>query len=114
MFVLDNLTRSIILNRGLIAVNQDPLGIQGHVAYRGQGYDVWVKKLVNNAWAIGLYNRSEEARTISVAFHDLDFSSKKLYKCTDLWQNTEVGVVKEGLSQVVGSHDCVVFRLEAV
>ncbi|TCW61217.1 glycoside hydrolase family 27 protein [Treponema sp. J25] len=111
---MDTVTRSILLNRGLIAVNQDPLGIQGRVVQRGQGYDIWIKKLMNNAWAIGLYNRSEEARIISVDFRDLDFSAKKLYKCTDLWQNTEVGIVKEGLSQVVGSHDCLVFRLEAV
>ena len=50
----------VLLNKDLIAVNQDPLGKAGGRLIKGQGpcshCEVWGRQLVNGKMAIALYN----------------------------------------------------------
>ncbi len=53
-------TKSILLNKEMIAINQDSLGRQA-TCYRDNGdYQIWVKTLTNNEKAICLLNPSDE------------------------------------------------------
>ena len=49
-------TSRVLLNRQVIAVDQDPLGIPGSIVARGQGTWVLTKPLVNHTQAIVLFN----------------------------------------------------------
>jgi len=61
-------TKSILLNKEMIAVNQDTLGMQA-TCYRDNGdYQIWVKGLSNNEKAICLLNRSDEKKSVLVDF----------------------------------------------
>lgn len=38
--------KELLLNREIIAVDQDPLGIQGRLIDRGNGIEVWTRKIL--------------------------------------------------------------------
>lgn len=61
-------TKAILMNKEMIAVNQDTLGRQA-TCYRDNGdYQIWVKGLANNEKAICLLNKSDEKKTVLVDF----------------------------------------------
>ena len=61
-------TKSILLNKEMIAIDQDSLGRQA-TCYRDNGdYQIWVKTLSNNEKAICLLNKSDEKKSVLVDF----------------------------------------------
>ena len=61
-------SREILLNKELIAIDQDTLGRQA-TCYRDNGnYQIWVKTLSNNEKAICLLNNSDEKKSVLVDF----------------------------------------------
>src|ERR1044072_1850616 len=50
-------TRSTLLNKEVIAVDQDSLGVQGHRVHKDGDSEVWVKPLSGGAVAVLLFNR---------------------------------------------------------
>ncbi len=107
---IDDATRGILTNKDLIAVDQDPLGIQGHVVRRGREYDIWAKKLSGGAAAVGFHNRSTSPVEIAVGWTELGFLDEAL--CVrDLWTGESSGLVKGGLVLTVDPHDCRVFEV---
>jgi alpha-galactosidase len=61
-------TKSILLNKEMIAIDQDSLGQQA-TCYRDNGdYQIWVKTLSNNEKAVCLLNKSDEKKSVLVDF----------------------------------------------
>ena len=61
-------TKSILLNKEMIAIDQDSLGQQA-TCYRDNGdYQIWVKTLSNNEKAVCLLNKSDERKSVLVDF----------------------------------------------
>ncbi|MGA2407394.1 MAG: glycoside hydrolase family 27 protein [Bacteroidales bacterium] len=61
-------TKSILLNKEIIALDQDSLGRQA-ICWRDNGdYQIWLKILSNNEKAICLLNSSDEKKTVLVDF----------------------------------------------
>ena len=61
-------TKSILMNKELIAINQDSLGRQA-ICYRDNAdYQIWVKALSKHEKAICLLNKSDEKKTVLVDF----------------------------------------------
>jgi alpha-galactosidase len=68
---MDADTKAILMNKEMIAVNQDTLGQQA-TCYRDNGeYEIWVKGLSNNEKAICLLNKSDEKKSVLVNFSEL-------------------------------------------
>src|SRR5689334_4381635 len=61
---MDEVTRSILLNKDVIAVDQDKLGVQGHRAAKDGDSEIWVKPLSGGAKALLLFNRGDTPATI--------------------------------------------------
>jgi alpha-galactosidase len=61
-------TKSILLNKEMIAVNQDTLGVQATCYRDNIDYQIWVKGLANNEKAVCLLNKSDEKKTVLVDF----------------------------------------------
>ena len=61
-------TKSILLNKEIIAINQDTLGRQATCYRDNVDYQIWVKGLSNNEKAICLLNKSDEKKTVLVDF----------------------------------------------
>jgi alpha-galactosidase len=102
-------TKKILLNKEMIAINQDPLGIQGYLLKKEHGIDYWVKPLANNDIAIGLLNRFNEPKEAVLSLSDLLKDGNYLMK--EVWTNEQKELQSKWISKPLKSHECAVFRL---
>lgn len=114
-------TKDIILNKEVIALDQDSLGIQGLRFAVEDGLEFWFKPLVNDEWAFCILNRSTETKEYAIDWQKFnlyddvarrftDFDSK-VYKIRNLWTKQEEGDTKKVKSVAIPGHDVVLYRL---
>lgn len=103
----------LIKNKELIALNQDPLGMQARVvAYSGNGI-VLAKPLQDKRSgirAVALYNPSDEETTMRVNFKDLCLAGKVTVR--DLWKQEDLGSFSGGYETKVPANGTVVLKIE--
>jgi len=104
-------TREILTNKELIAVNQDPLGVQGRRVRREGNLEVWSKQLGDGGRAVALLNRGDAPGQISVSWTDLGYPQTLNISVRDLWAGKDLGAMKGSYSATVPSHGAVVVRL---
>jgi alpha-galactosidase len=102
-------TKAILLNKDVIAIDQDPLGAEGTRISKDADAEVWAKPLANHAYAIALFNRGADPATIAVKWSDVKISGKS--KVRDLWQHKNLGKLASGYSAQVPSHGVVMLRV---
>lgn len=106
---MDETTKSILLNKEVIAINQDPLGhAAARLAQQGET-EVWARPLDHGAWAVGLFNRGAAGAEVSVKWADLKLDGQ--WKVRDLWAHAGRGAQAQGFSAQVPSHGVVLLRL---
>ena len=107
-------TKKILLNKEVIAVDQDNLGKQGF-KFRDDGdFEIWVKELSGDEVAVCLLNRSKKAMKASVDLEHIlarfnHFDRK--YTVRDLWRHKNIGKTNRPLKATVESHGVVMLRL---
>jgi alpha-galactosidase len=84
-------TSAILLNKDVIAVDQDALGTQGKRVRHENDQDVWVKPLQNGAIAVVMLNRGAAEQTITLNWADLGVPAEKSFSVRDLWEHKELG-----------------------
>ena len=121
-------TLDIILNRRVIAIDQDPLGVQGYRFLDEGDFEVWLKPLVGGDWAFCMLNRSSEPKQYTIEWANFDWTddevsglstelSTKLYNIENLWKEgkeANEGTTKRSKSVTIPSHDVVLYRLSPV
>jgi alpha-galactosidase len=115
-------TTSILTNKEAIAVNQDPLGIQGFKFSTTDSIETWFKPLEKEAWAVCFLNRAKSNRDITFNWQTQkiadDFSGRKIdltkgyLKIKDIWQNKNVGTTKKPFVAQIPGHDVRMLILE--
>ena len=108
---MSDATKSILENREVIAVDQDPLGIQGHRVKKDGDLEVWSKQLADGSRAVVLLNRSEAAASIQVAWTDIGYPDTIAATVHDLWSGTTVTGQKGSYSVQVPSHGVVMVKV---
>jgi len=73
-------------NRAVIAVDQDPLGVQGSPVQDADGLWVLTKPLADGDRAVVLFNSTDSAATISTTAAQAGLGVAPSYTLTDLWQ----------------------------
>jgi len=108
---MDEFTLNVLCNPEVIEINQDPLGKQGYpVAERDEG-QVWRKELEDGALAVGLFNRSEVAQTVSMQWQDIGVTGKQALR--DLWRHKDLGVHEGEYSARIPRHGVLLLRIRA-
>jgi len=103
--------RDILLNKEVIAVNQDILGKQG-IKIRDDGdYEVWVKQLNDGSRAVVLFNRSENTSEISFSWNELGYANHLKMNVRDLWKKKNLGTYKDNYKTEVPSHGVVMIKV---
>lgn len=74
----------ILLNREVIAVDQDPLGVQGHQVRDAVGIHVIVKPLKDGSRAVLVFNEADDAQEVDVAPAEIGLKPGR-YSLRDLW-----------------------------
>jgi alpha-galactosidase len=92
---LRNMTREtleILTNREVIAVDQDPLGMQGRKVRDNGPQEVWMKPLADGSRAVILFNRGTETSEVGVAFEEVGLAPGSKALVRDLWLKTDAEV----------------------
>src|SRR6266571_3057168 len=86
---MSDVTRDILTNKAVIAVDQDPLGLQGRPIANAGGYWVVVKPLVSGAVAVILFNSTDRPAAISTTAREVGMARTYAYRMVDLWSNAQ-------------------------
>jgi alpha-galactosidase len=105
-------TKNILLNRDVIAVDQDALGKAGDRVWQEGPLEVWARPLSGGAVAVGLFNQLTSATHVTVKLADVGIHGNA--QAEDLWAHSDVGVVHGSYTAVVPGHGVVMLRLRPV
>jgi alpha-galactosidase len=97
--------KDILLNKEVIAINQDSAGIQGTRKSAVNNLEIWCKPLdsVNSTTkAVALLNRSATAANITVKFSDIGLTGTVIVR--DLWAKADKGDFTGSYTMSVPSH----------
>ena len=103
--------REILTNREVIAVDQDPLGMQGRKVRDDGPREVWLKPLADGSKAVILWNRGNEESTLSVEWQDLGLFPGSAAVVRDLWKKADVATTKGRFEAKLGSHDVAFLKI---
>ena len=108
---MSSTTASILTNSEVIAVDQDPAGVQGtKVADNGSGLQVWAKKLQgSNTYAVVLLNRSGSTANMTVNWSNLGLSGSASVR--DLWAHADKGSFSGSYTTSVASHGVAMLKI---
>ena len=102
-------TLAMLTNKAVLAVDQDPLGLQAvMVAEPEEGVQVWSKILSDaGARAVLLLNRTGKETDVKLASNDLGLSDGAPATVKDLWSGRDLGTFKDSSSSRVRAGDAV-------
>lgn len=107
-------TKGILLNKDIIAIDQDPLGKQGFRVYRKDGIEAFKKPLSGNRVAIAFLNRNTKAGKITLSYKELELNQDTKYSIYDVWKHSEISQPAGTFSAEMRSHECQVYVLSAI
>ena len=114
-------TKAILMNKELIAIDQDSLGRQA-TCYRDNGeYQIWIKPLVNNEKAVCLLNKSDEKKSVLVDFALLSqirsvrgnrsvSNNLENFNIRDLWEQKDLVLKENSIYVEMAPHSVKVYR----
>jgi alpha-galactosidase len=102
-------TASILLNREVIAIDQDPLGRQA-APLRSGDLERWEKPLADGSVAVGVVNLGPSPLKATVAANSLTLKGK-VARVRDLWTHKEVRFQKKAYSATIPSHGILLLRV---
>jgi alpha-galactosidase len=102
-------TLSILTNRDVIAVDQDPLGKEGSRAFAVGMTEIWTRPLVHGALAAGLFNRDQAAHPITLDLHAIGYPAHAALR--DLWTHQDVTAANGRYTVTVPPHGVVMLRV---
>jgi alpha-galactosidase len=103
--------KEILTDKEVIAVNQDPLGMQGRRVRKNGDIDTWAKQLKDGSRAVVLFNRGSGDAEISVSWEELGYPARLSAGVRDLWLKKDLGKFTGKFSATVASHGVVMVKV---
>ena len=105
---MDETTKSILINKEVIAVDQDKVGVQGS---RISPPQIWMKPLSDGSKAVALFNyvTDDEAEPLTLKFNDVGFSGRVHVR--DLWGHKDLGVLHDSYTVTIPQGGVVMLRI---
>ena len=101
---------AILMNRDVIAIDQDPDGKQGRRAWVYDNVEAWVRPLHDGAYAVAIFNRGPAPNyPVTLKWSDLKLPAG-LRHARDLWAHKDADV-GDSYSTTVPTHGVVMLRL---
>ncbi len=105
-------TIQILTNREAIGVNQDPLGIQGHIIRRAGDVQIWAgKRLFDGSQAVLVFNSGTKPAELRVAWTDIGSTDSAALYVRDLWTHRTTGPDRGGTTVSVPAGDVAFLRV---
>ncbi len=86
---LDEFSLKLITDKDVLDCNQN--GVMGSLVYDSEGIEIWNTKKKNskNGW-IGIFNRTDEKKSILLKPENLGLVAANSFKIHDVWKNLDV------------------------
>lgn len=124
---LDAFTLSLLTNHEVLAVNQDPLGMQATKVYDGVRYQIWAKDMADGSKAVGIFNIGKESPEeafnwtgdeqmlrITVGANQIGLEEGAEYRIRDLWRQKEIGTFTKVFGFEVPLHGVRLLKISKV
>jgi alpha-galactosidase len=105
-------TKEILLNKEVIAIDQDALGQQASRVKKTGDLEVWSKQLADGGRAVALVNRGPATAQISASWTDIGYPETVSASVHDLWTGKDSAAKKGGYSAEVPSHGVIMVRIK--
>ena len=105
---MSNETKELYLNKDMIAINQDSLGVQGHRVSDVNGKQIWTKPLKNGDIAVALLNNNSSTQTVECNFADIGVEGE--VEVRDAWKKKDLGALSH-VSVELPAHGSALLRL---
>jgi len=102
---------SILTNPQVVAVDQDPLGIQGRRVAKEGSLEVWMKPLAGGSKAVGLFNRELATTPLTAFFRDIGVGDNA--RVRDLWAGKDLGEFHEKYTVNIPGHGVVLIEVKS-
>jgi alpha-galactosidase len=106
-------TMAILLNRDVIAVDQDPLGVQGAVVKTDGTHLVFAKPLSDGDVAVALFNEGDAPATMSATAEQVGLNVAPAYAIDDLWSDDTTETAGT-VAANVPAHGTAMYRVTAI
>jgi alpha-galactosidase len=104
-------TKSILLNKEVIAIDQDPLGKQASPVKNGD-FETWIKPLADGSVAVGVVNLGSAAAEATVKAAELGLAGP-VKQARDMWAHKDVKFSGGAYAANVPSHGVLLLRVSA-
>jgi alpha-galactosidase len=102
-------TKSILLNKEVIAIDQDILGKQAMPKREGN-LETWIKPLADGDIAVGVVNLGTATAVARISTADLPLNGT-VTSARDLWLHTEVKFMDGSYTASIPSHGILMLRI---
>ncbi|MGQ9778619.1 MAG: glycoside hydrolase family 27 protein [Bacillota bacterium] len=107
---LDRETASLLMNREVLAVNQDPLGIPARRVKRFGHCEVWKKPLADGSLAVAVVNRGSSGADVTLRAGDIGLLDRtKLVR--DLWAQQDMTDFRAEISFHLRPHETILLKI---
>jgi alpha-galactosidase len=101
----------LLMNREVLAVNQDPLGKQAVRIKKTGNLEVWRKPLADGSLALALLNRGSSGAEISFSAGEIGLLESQRGVIRDLWRQEDVADFRPTFSEMVQPHATVLLKI---
>jgi alpha-galactosidase len=105
-------TKGILLNKEVIAIDQDALGQQGRRIKKMGDLEIWSKQLHDGSRAVALLNRGAATAKISVAWSDIGYPDELTASVRDLWAEKDLQKQHGAFAAEVPSHGVIMVTVK--
>jgi alpha-galactosidase len=109
---MNDTIRDILTAPEIIAIDQDPLGIQGTRIRNNAGLQVWQKQLKDGSIAVALLNVTKSKSRMFVTLEEIGFQKGIASSVRDLWNRKDLSAITNTFKTEVESHGVVVVKIK--
>jgi alpha-galactosidase len=103
-------TASLLMNREVLAINQDALGIPASRVKGIGSCELWTKRLADSSTAVAIINRGSRGEDISLRARDIGLlETPKLAR--NLWTQEDIADFNVEIPQRVEAHQTILFKI---
>jgi alpha-galactosidase len=102
-------TLSVLTNREVIRVDQDPAGTPGFRMSTRNGLEIWARHLADGGKVLGWFNGRDTRARFTMTWSDFGVDSKSVVR--DLWQQRVMNTGKPEFLVDVDKHDVMMVRV---
>jgi alpha-galactosidase len=107
---IDTETASLLMNREVLAINQDPLGKPAQRIKQIGTCEIWTKRLADSSVAVAVVNRGSRGDDLILKARDIGLlETPKLAR--NLWSGQDIADFKVEITQRVEPHETILLKI---